>query len=144
MEREFNKNGNITMPTPLAQFLESERDRLGWTWTKLQEVTGESDSNIARLRSGQEARPSQLAKFAKAFDRPFWYVVQKAGYTIENPNEPGAEARRLGVVFSDDQEMKELFAITDQLNGASRQAVLRMARSLLDSQGSSPMPQRKR
>mgnify|MGYP000959252561 CR=1 FL=1 len=57
----------------LIQTLEAEEiKRLGWTWTRLEQETGESDTNIGRIRHGQEARPSQLAKFAKAFDRPFW------------------------------------------------------------------------
>lgn len=117
--------------TPLAVFLEEERARLDWTWLKLEELTGESDTNIKRLRDGQEARPSQLAKFAKAFNRPFWYVVQRAGYTTENPGEPGAEARRLGVVFDGDPDLGTLATLIERLSPENRQAVLRMVRSLI-------------
>lgn len=117
--------------TPLAVFLEEEKARTGLSWIEIQDKTGESDSNIGRLRAGQEAKPSQLAKFAKVFDRPFWYVVQRAGYTTENPNDPSAEARRLGAVFADTPELNTLATLIERLSPENRQAVLRMVRSLL-------------
>ena len=120
--------------TPLAVFLEEEKQRTGLSWTKIEELIGEADSNIARLRAGQEARPSQLLRLAKVFNRPFWYVMQRAGYTTEMPDAPSTEARRLGVSFAGNADLLLLADLISRLSLDDRQTIIRLVQSMLGDQ----------
>jgi len=146
---KIRRRSSTMSPTPLAIFLEEERKRLGLTWTEIEELTGEADSNIERLRKGQEAKPSQLSKIAKAFDRPVWYVFQRAGISPELPGEPSAEARRLGVAFAGNADLLLLADLISRLSLDDRATILRLVRSMLGEDPDQPKkktpgPRRKR
>jgi transcriptional regulator with XRE-family HTH domain len=124
--------------TPLAAFIESELDRLNMSQQQLEAASGIPDSTLGRIRAGQEAKPSQLARLAKAFDRDFWYVVQRAGFNLGSPGEPSEDAQRLGVVFADDPELSALSDRLLRLSPPNRKAVVRMIQVLLEGQSDPP------
>jgi transcriptional regulator with XRE-family HTH domain len=124
--------------TPLAAFIESELERLNMSQQQLEAVSGIPDTTIMRIRAGQEAKPSQLARFAKAFERDFWYVVQRAGYSLGPPGDPSQDAQRLGVVFADDPELSALSERLLRLSPPNRKAVVRMIQVLLEGQSDPP------
>lgn len=143
---EIYKSGNVAIMTPakgltpLAVFIEEELERLQWSQLDLETASGIPDSTIGRIRSGQEARPSQLARLAKAFGRKFWYVVRRAGYILDDPDDLSAQAQHLGVIFADDPELKSLADSVLHLSLANRRAVLRMIQVLLEGQADLPVP----
>lgn len=142
---ENSESGNVLFMTPqkgltpLAAFIEEELDRLQWSQLQLEEASGIPDSTIGRIRGGQEAKPSQIARLAKAFGRRFWYVVQRAGYTTDDPDNPSEEAQRLGAIFADDPVLSTLHADLLRLSPANRRAVMQMIRALLGEQPDSPV-----
>lgn len=146
ISREDCKSGNMTVMalqkglTPLAAFIEEELDRLQWSQLELEAASGIPDTTIGRIRSGQEAKPSQIAHLAKAFGRKFWYVVQRAGYTTDDPDNPSEQAQRLGALFADDPVLGALHADLLRLTPANRRAVMQMIRALLGEQPDPPDP----
>lgn len=139
---EDRKGGSMTQNemTPLAVFIDEELERLQWSQLQLEAVSGVPDSTIGRIRGGQEAKPSQLARLAKAFGRHFWYVIQRAGYALDDPGDPSADARRLGAIFADDPELGALHTQLLRLSLPNRRAVLRMIQALIGEQPDFPVP----
>ena len=84
-EHTESRNQLIMPQTELATFIQEELDLLGWTQRDLERESGIPDSTIDRLRKGQEAKPSQLARLAKAFGHKFWFVMMRAGYAPDAP-----------------------------------------------------------
>lgn len=121
--------------TPLAAFIEEQLDRRGWSQLDLERASGIPDTTISRIRAGQEPKPLQLALLAKAFECKFWYVVQRAGYSLDEPDDPNAEAQRLGALFANDPELSALHAGLLKLSPQNRRAVLSMIQALGDGTG---------
>lgn len=118
--------------TPLAVFLAEELDRRNWSQLDLENRSGIPDSTIGRIRAGQEPKPSQVARLAKALGYKFWYVMQRAGYAPDAPDDPSAEAQRLGALFADDAELRAFVESVLRLSPANRRAVMQMTLALLD------------
>ena len=126
--------------TPLAAFIDEQLDRLNMSQQQLEAASGIPDSTISRIRAGQEAKPSQIAHLARAFGCKFWYVVQRAGYTTDDPDDPSEEAQRLGAIFADDPILSSVHADLLRLSPANRRAVMQMIRVLLGEQPDPPTP----
>ena len=105
---------------------------------QLEAASGIPDTTITRIRAGQEPKPSQIARFAKAFERDFWYVVQRAGYNLGAPDDPSQDAQRLGTVLADDPELRTMNERILRLSPLNRRAVVRVIQALLDGQSDSP------
>lgn len=134
------ESGNTPIMTPLAVFIEEELDRLQWSQLDLEAASGIPDSTIGRIRNGQEAKPSQLAHFAKAFGCKFWYILQRAGYAIDDPGNPSENAQRIGAIVADSHELSALLDGVLRLSLPNRRAVVRMIQVLLEGQGDPPIP----
>lgn len=126
--------------TPLAVFIAEELDRLQWSQLDLEVASGIPDSTIGRIRNGQEPKPSQLAHLAKAFGCKFWYILQRAGYAIDDPGSPSENAQRIGAIVADSSELSALLDGVLRLSLPNRRAVVRMIRVLLEGQDDPPDP----
>lgn len=126
--------------TPLDVFIEEELDRLDWSQLRLEAESGIPDQTISRIRAGQEPKPSQLARLAKAFGCQFWYILQRAGYTLGSPDDPSADAQRIGAVLASNPELHTIADGVLRLSLVNRRAVLRMIQALLDGQSDPPDP----
>ena len=125
--------------TPLAAFIEEELDRLGWSQFQLEVESGIPDSTISRIRNGQEAKPSQIARFAKAFGCSFGYIIRRTGYEFDM-EAPSAEAHRLGAIMVDNPELSAMANGILRLSLPSRRAVARMIQALLEDCADPPAP----
>lgn len=128
------KSGNVLRMTPLAVFIEEELDRLQWSQLDLEAASGIPDTTIGRIRNGQEAKFSQIALLAKAFGCQFWYVLQRAGYALDDPDNPSENAQRLGTIVADNPELSTLLDGVLRLSLPNRHAVARMIQALLEGQ----------
>lgn len=138
---EMPKTKGVDIPNELAVFIQDELDRLGWSQRDLERESGIPDSTIDRIRRGQEAKPSQIARLAKAFKRKFWYVVQRAGYALDTPGDEGDEARRLAVVFANNPDLLPFLQLIPRLSVANRRAALSVIRSLATGSQEPPASQ---
>lgn len=121
-------NGKGAMPalSPLAMFLNDEMTKQSVTITELERRTEIPDATLGRILNGEVAEPkaSQIAAIAKALGLKFWYVMQRGGFTTEVPDALSAEAQRLAVVFSEDQELSTLLKTVERLEPRDRDVVL--------------------
>lgn len=143
---EIYKSGNVVMTigkkglSPLAVFIDEELERLQWTQLDLEAASGIPDSTLGRIRAGQEPKPSQIARLAKAFSRKFWYICQRAGYITDDPSDPSAQAQHFGIIVADNPELVTLLDGVMRLSLPNRRAVMQMVQALLDNQSDPPTP----
>lgn len=129
-----------TMPTtPLSAFITSEMARLNWDLAELERRSKIPDTTLTRILRGQEAKPSHLARLAEAFNRPLWFVWNRAGYTSEVPGAPGAEESRLGAIFANDPNAKRAAGLFERLSPQNQRIIVLMMERLLEPE-SPPVP----
>jgi len=110
----------------LGDYVREEMDRQGVTQVELERRTEIPDSTLARILSGEtdEAKPSQIARIAKALDLKFWALMQRGGYTTETPDDPDEETRRLADVLTARPLLREIVREAEQLTAEEQDATL--------------------
>lgn len=146
--REFftiRKSEDMPAPHAFGLFMDEVMKSKGITKTELESRTGISDSTLGRIiNDGQEPTFDQFTQIVKGIEVKFWYAVQRAGASVDAPENASAEAQRLGAVFADDPELLELATILTRLSKSNRLAVLRMARSFLEEPPDPKGPRRRK
>lgn len=82
------------MSQTLGTYIREERKRRNWTQLDLAERSGVPDSTISRIEKGQgsEVEPQTVLRLARAFERPFWYLMSLQGYPIDGLDPSGDSA----------------------------------------------------
>lgn len=91
---------------------------------ELQRRTEIPDSTLSRILAGQEPKPTQVARIAKALGLKFWRLMQVGGYTTEIPGDPDEEARRLAAVLQSRPLIQELVRAAETLTTEEQEATL--------------------
>jgi transcriptional regulator with XRE-family HTH domain len=118
---EIGKRGTMSV---LGDYIREEMDRQGVSQVELEERTEIPDTTLSRILVGQEPKPTQIARIAKALGVKFWALMQRGGYTTETPDDPTEEARRLAEVLASRPQFRDLLREAEQLTPEERDATL--------------------
>jgi transcriptional regulator with XRE-family HTH domain len=122
-DRDSGKQGG--MPSRLALFIEEELARRGMDQIDLSAAAELPNSTLNRiLQSVKEPRPTQIARIAKGFQMPFWRLMQIAGYTTEDPDDPDEENQRLAETIKARPALREILREAESLTAEEQDAVL--------------------
>jgi transcriptional regulator with XRE-family HTH domain len=119
-------SGGLSPVSRFGAFVREEMDRQGISLVELERRTEISDSTLSRILGGDvdEPKPSQIARIAKGLGLKFWVLMQHAGYTSDDPDNPDEETQRLAAIIAAQPVLREILSKAEHLSAEDRDAVL--------------------
>lgn len=115
--RENSRRGRPAMPaSPLGSYIQELMEERNWTQLDLEARTGVKRSTLSRIMNGQEPKPGQLVKIAKALGIPASRLLLVLGHDIDPVPNLEPDLRRIAETI---RAMPELTEIFDMLAGLS-------------------------